>query len=258
LLTKFEGFQRKVDDLKSVADLDASFGELAERVGELEKTNNLEARFTELAHEVKRSAELPQSEQLARIDGLQRQLDDVWKLAKQPGRQGPPGPPGKLPLVREYVSEHVHYERDVVTHVGALRQAHSDTVHAPPHSDWICIARAGRNGSDGRSPNVCGTYDVQETYKQLDIVALDGAAFIARRDNPGVCPGDGWQLLSRQGRPGLRGETGERGLRGEKGQRGEPGATVVSWQLDRERYRVSPLMSDGKVGPLLELRGLFE
>jgi hypothetical protein len=58
--------------------------------------------------------------------------------------------------------------------------------------------------------------------------------------------------------PGHRGETGERGVRGEKGDRGEPGATVVSWQLDRERYRVSPLMSDGKVGPMLELRPMFE
>jgi hypothetical protein len=85
-----------------------------------------------------------------------------------------------------------------------------------------------------------------------------GAAFIARRDNPGICPGDGWQLLSRQGRPGHRGETGERGPRGEKGEKGEPGATVVSSQLDSERYRVSPLMPDGRVGPMLELRRLFE
>src|SRR5262249_26081735 len=89
-------------------------------------------------------------------------------------------------------------------------------------------------------------------------VALDDAAFIAQRDNPGICPGEGWQLLSRQGRPGRRGENGERGQRGEKGERGEPGATVISWQLDRERYSVRPLMCDGKVGPVLELRGLFE
>jgi hypothetical protein len=65
-------------------------------------------------------------------------------------------------------------------------------------------------------------------------------------------------LLSKQGRAGQRGEKGERGAGGEKGERGEPGATVVSWQLDRRRYRVSPLMSDGKVGPALELRALFE
>jgi hypothetical protein len=96
-----------------------------------------------------------------------------------------------------------------------------------------------QHGCEGRSPNVCGTYDAHGKYKKLDSVALDAAAFIARRDNPGICPGDGWQLLSRQGRPGRRGETGERGVRGEKDERSEPGATVVLWQLDRERYRIS-------------------
>jgi hypothetical protein len=29
-------------------------------------------------------------------------------------------------------------------------------------------------------------------------------------------------------------------------------------QLDRERYRISPLMSDSMVGPIMELRPLFE
>jgi hypothetical protein len=80
-------------------------------------------------------------------------------------------------------------------------------------------------------------------------------------DHPGICPGDDWQLMSRQGKPGRRGETGERGMRGEKGDKGERGQdapTIVSWQLDRERYRASPLMSNGTVGPMLELRGLFE
>jgi hypothetical protein len=65
-------------------------------------------------------------------------------------------------------------------------------------------------------------------------------------------------LLSRQGRQGRPGETGERGAPGEKGEKGEPGTTVVAWQLDRQRYRISPLMSDGKVGPMLELRPMFE
>jgi hypothetical protein len=215
--------------------------------GRLPSTGGVAHSFPPLA--------LTRSELLQKIEALQHQLDDLKKVS---GRPGPQGPPGKLPLVREYVSEHVQYERAVVTHAGALWQAQCDTVRAPPQSDWICIARAGRDGCDGRSPDVCGAYDAREKYERLDIVALDGAAFIALRDNPGICPGDGWQLLSRQGRPGCRGETGERGARGEKGERGEPGATLVSWQLDRQRYRVSPLMSDGKVGPALELRALFQ
>jgi hypothetical protein len=215
LLEKIEGLQRHVDELKGVTDLDARFSELVERVSELEKTNSLEARFNRLADEVKRGSET--SELLARLDRLERQLDDPKKVASQPGPPWPPGPPGKLSLVREYVSEHVHHERAVVTHAGALWQARGDTVHAPPHADWICLARTGRNGSDGRSPNARGAYDGRQKYERLDIVALDDASFIARRDNPGTCPGDGWQLLSRQGRIGHRGETGERGPRGEKG-----------------------------------------
>jgi hypothetical protein len=128
----------------------------------------------------------------------------------------------------------------------------------PSHSDWVCIARAGRDGCDGRSPNVCGTYHARAKYERLDIVALDGAAFIARRDDPDICPGDGWQLLVSRGKTGDKGQPGPRGERGDKGERGADGVTVISWQLDREPYRVSPLMSDGKVGPMLELRGVFE
>jgi hypothetical protein len=104
LLEKFEALQRQVDELKSVADLNARFRELAERLSELEKTNCLEVRFTKFADEVKRGSELPQSELLARIVELERRFDDLKKIANQPGPQGPPGPPGKLPLVREYVS----------------------------------------------------------------------------------------------------------------------------------------------------------
>jgi hypothetical protein len=33
---------------------------------------------------------------------------------------------------------------------------------------------------------------------------------------------------------------------------------IVSWQVDRERFRASPLLSNGTVGPMLELRSLFE
>ena len=68
-------------------------------------------------------------------------------------------------------------------------------------------------------------------------------------------------MVSRQGKAGRRGEDGERGPRGEqgpKGDRGEPAPHIVSWQLDREHFRASPLMSDGTVGATLELRGLFE
>src|SRR5262249_49784137 len=198
---------------------------------------SLEARFTKLTNEARGGSEIQQGEVLARIEGLQRQLDELKRVTAQPGPQGAPGKDGKLPLVREYAVDHVHYECDVVTHAGALWQAQCDTVHAPPHDDWMCLARAGR---DAIKPVVKGTYSVYGQYRKLDIVAMDGAAFISKRDNPGVCPGDDWQMISRQGRQGRKGET-VIGPPGGKGDKGEPGMTVVSWQLDRERYSISPL-----------------
>jgi hypothetical protein len=120
---------------------------------------------------------------------LQHRFAELEELAAQPG---PQGPPGKLPCVKEYVAECVHYEAEVVTHDGALRQACCDTVHAPPHDDWLCLARSGR---DGITPTVRGTYNVYCEYAKLDIVAMDGTAFISKRDSPGICPGDGWQMI---------------------------------------------------------------
>jgi hypothetical protein len=145
-----------------------------------------------------------------------------------------------------------------VTHEGSTYQAVRDTGQGVTHADWVCIAH---RGADAISPNVRGTYDAYEKYERLDIVALDGATFIAKCNDPGVCPGEGWQLMARQGKAGRPGLPGERGLRGEKGEQGEPGAEapeIVSWQIDRNLYRASPLMSNGKIGKPLELRGLFE
>jgi hypothetical protein len=108
-------------------------------------------------------------------------------------------------------------------------------------------------------PNVCGTYREEDTYSFLNIVALGGSAFVARCDNPGECPGDGWQLIASAGRAGKPGPKGESGEPGPRGERGLPaGPTILSWQIDPERYRATPLMSDGREGPALELRPLFE
>jgi hypothetical protein len=100
--------------------------------------------------------------------------------------------------------------------------------------------------------NLRGTYEASASYKGLDVVALDGGLFIARRDDPGPCPGDGWQLSARQGKSGLRGE------RGEKGERGERAPRMNTWQIDRARYVATPVMTDGSTGPPLELRELFQ
>jgi hypothetical protein len=66
-------------------------------------------------------------------------------------------------------------------------------------------------------PKISGTYREGESYVFLNIVALNGSSFIARRDDPGSCPGDGWQLIASAGKPGLKGKRGEPGPRGERG-----------------------------------------
>jgi hypothetical protein len=61
--------------------------------------------------------------------------------------------------------------------------------------------------------------------------------------------------------PGKRGAAGEKGERGPSGPRGDAGATgaaICDWKIDRACYVATPLMSDGREGPPLELGGLFE
>jgi hypothetical protein len=161
--------------------------------------------------------------------------------------------PGKLPVAKTWRPETVVYQAEFVSHEGALWQAKEDTAQAPGGADWVCVARAGR---DAVTPNIRGTFSVDEDYKMLDIVAIDGASFIAKYDNPGVCPdSSGWQLLSRQGRPGRKGERGPAGPKGDKG----PPAIVprlLSSKID-ENYNLTILRSDDSF-EIIPLREAFE
>ncbi len=139
------------------------------------------------------------------------------------GERGPEGAAGKLPIVKAWV-EGVHYEGDVVLLGGATYQALKDTAGEPPHSDWACIAAAGQNGKDGRSFTIRGTYAAGNAYQALDVVALNGGAFVAKADDPGACPGAGWQLIASQGKTGKPGERGAPG----RGDRGDAGLPVVA------------------------------
>jgi hypothetical protein len=165
--------------------------------------------------------------------------------------------PGRLPIAKLWQPDSVTYEAQVVSYDGSLYQARKDTAQVPGGSDWVCVARAGR---DAVTPSVRGTYDAHKTYTRLDIVEYDGAGYLARRDAPGVpgIPGDGWQLVSRAGRRGATGETGPRGRKGEKGAKGDAAPEIVGWHLERETYRAFPVFADGRMGPELNLRGLFE
>src|SRR5262245_61257422 len=152
-------------------------------------------------------------------------------------------------LVKLWTPETVYYEGDVVAYDGGTFQAKRDTGQPPSHAHWICLATAGR---DGNSITVRGTFSETAEYRCLDVVALSGGSFVALKDAPGPCPGSGWQLLASQGKRGVA------GARGERGPTGLSGATIRDWKIDRARYVATPLMSDGREGPPLELRGLFE
>jgi hypothetical protein len=174
-----------------------------------------------------------------------------------PGPRGEQGAPGRIAEARVWSPDLVFYAGEVVTHGGSSYQARRDTAKEPPHFDWIGLALAGRDGhdgADGRSPRVRGTYRADESYEALDIVALNGGSFIARREAPGECPGDGWQSLTL---PGKRGERGQEGARGPKGEPGRA-AEIVGWDIDGDNFAVSAVMSDQTRSTPLVLRDLFE
>ena len=143
------------------------------------------------------------------------------------GERGLEGPAGKLPIVQEW-TDGVHYEGAIVSRDGSLYQAARDTGKEPGHEDWTCIVERGRDGVDGRSFNIRGTWAADGEYLSLDVAMLNGASFVAKRDNPGACPGEGWQLLAAQGK---RGNPGDRGAPG-MGERGIPGQPVVAADVD--------------------------
>jgi hypothetical protein len=139
------------------------------------------------------------------------------------GAPGPAGPPGKLEIVKDHVEGRVYYERDLVVACdGALYQAERDTAANPPHTDWRCITRAGRDGKDAANFRIGGTYDPDAKYRRLSIVMLNGSSFVARHDDPGPCPGDGWQLFTSVGK------RGHQGLKGERGERGPTGPLAIA------------------------------
>jgi hypothetical protein len=107
-------------------------------------------------------------------------------------------------------------------------------------------------------PIICGTHKDDATYSYLNIVALNGSSFIARCDNPGPCPGDGWQLIASAGKPGKPGIRGEQGERGPVGPVGPISPWLKNWRIDRRAYTATPIMSDGSELEPLDLRGLFE
>lgn len=149
--------------------------------------------------------------------------------ALPPAEPGKDGAPGKLGAVQPW-EDRVFYEAAVVTFEGALYQALRDTGRSPPHEDWLCIVSRGADAEPAPPATeieVTGTFDETRAYRKLNVVALNGGSFIAKRDDPGPCPGDGWQLVASQGTRGKPGES-------VKGDPGRPGPAVRSIDIDDE------------------------
>lgn len=104
---------------------------------------------------------------------------------------------------------------------------------------------------------VRGTHDPSTEYHALDVVALNGGSFVARRDAPGPCPGDDWQLLASAGKRGARGERGAQGFAGPAGRDGADAPLWSSVSFDPKRRAFMARMSDGSLGPEISLRLLF-
>jgi hypothetical protein len=165
------------------------------------------------------------------------------------GPRGEAGPPGTLKGVRAYVEGKVHYQGELVAHEGSTYRALCDTGRAPPDKEhWVCVAAGGL---DGLSFRVRGTYQPGEPYSRLDVVALGGGSYVARRNNPGECPGGDWQALCFQGK---RGPVGPKGDRGE---RGPHGSSIAACELEPERYTLILNHSDG-TSVCINLRPFFE
>jgi integrin beta 3 len=165
------------------------------------------------------------------------------------GERGPEGPPGKLALVKAW-KRGVHYEADVVAHAGSTYQALRDTAEEPPHKDWIVIAARGEEPYVGE---VMGLYRADAEYRKFDLVTMNGSEWRAKKDNPGELPGPDWALAAKTGE---RGNKGERGERGPIGPAGPPAPRIREWT--KRGYEAVPVMSDGTLGPALDLREFFE
>jgi hypothetical protein len=203
------------------------------------EANEIIARLRAEIAELRSNFDRMVSERLAQLRDGERGMRGP---PGEPGACGEAGPPGKLPVVKIWRPDTVHYEGEAVAFDGGTWQATKDTGQAPPHSDWICLAVAGR---DCASFKVRGTYREGGEYKSFDVVAHNGGSYIAKSDNPGSCPGDGWQAMTL---PGKRGDKGEKGDRGERGPRGEQGAPGVGFAYGKSIAQITPPSQCSRMG----------
>jgi integrin beta 3 len=126
-----------------------------------------------------------------------------------------------MTTVKTWSPDVISYRHAIISHAGQTWQALKDTATEPAEgADWALLAA---RGADGAGINPQGKYEPDSTYLKGDAVAADGSLWIARCDEPGPLPGDGWMLAARAGG---KGRPGDRGLQG------APGAGIVSGRFE--------------------------
>jgi len=143
----------------------------------------------------------------AEVLSLKLQMHELTTERLGQLRDGEPGPQGERGAAGE------RGERGEAGPAGAEGPAGEPGAPGPP-------------GEPGASFTIRGTWAAGEAYRALDVVALGGASFAARIDDPGACPGPDWQVIAIQGRRGQAGEPGA------KGPKGDPGRSIVAASLD--------------------------
>jgi hypothetical protein len=165
--------------------------------------------------------------------------------------------PGVLPPVKAWRQGMVVYEGELASFVGELYQAKFDTGLQPGDPDaWTCVARAGK---DAAQVTPKGSWSASINYDMLSLVTYQDGAYLATRSDPGEPGGakGGWQMIAGKGSKGDPGPRGPRGNRGDRGAAETP-VTIREWSIDIKGYRASPILSNGEVGAILDLRPFFE
>jgi hypothetical protein len=112
-----------------------------------------------------------------------------------------PPPPAKFQTIRAWKPDTIYHEGTIVAFAGGTWQAQRDTGRVPGAQDWVCLASAGH------SFTVRGTFNETAEYHRLDVVALNGGCFIARKDAPGparVLVGNCWRARASAALPARR------------------------------------------------------
>jgi integrin beta 3 len=234
--------EQQLEDL--AYGLGRRFAEERDRLGDL--TLTLKAEID--AH--KTAALLEVTQALATVKDGEPGLPGERGEKGEPGQRGEKGDPGAVPELTDDLTAAVldktredrleldeklfaatrRFER-LSTELEERLATVKDGEPGPP----------GPEGAPGRdfTGEARGKYNNSETYLKFDRVAYNGSEWIARKDDPGPLPGEGWML----------------GVQGKVGRPGVPGAGIQ--RAITKDYALVLETTDGKV-LTIDMRGMFE